>query len=417
MTAPHDADRLVHAFLQDGPDEMSPPLLARIRDEVRETSQRTVRRPWRTISMPRTILIIAPLAAVLVAVGAFLLAGSGQHSQSPSPAPSAAPIASPSAAVTPSATPGPSPQPLGAGEAWIVIGGADRASLIRPDGTGRHDILSTTGLSVTDPAWSPDGQQLVYEANGSRGSQLWVANADGTGAHALTPTPPGCPNAVCTEAVNPAWSPDGRTIAFIAPQHDHGVFTQTSLTLLDVATGQTTEVYMTTTTGLGRPTWSPDSQSIALEIDRYVGSVETSAVKDSLIGVIDLRATDRAPKPITDPALIAGYPFWHPTDDRIVFRTNRYDGGTETLLDPKIASNLYTIRSDGTGQSAVTHNAVGGPIVRGPAWTDDGRILYGRLADVQAPELLRIIDADGTNEGSATGDTVTGDEGRWRPTP
>jgi dipeptidyl aminopeptidase/acylaminoacyl peptidase len=415
MTAPHDADRLVHAFLMDGPDELSTPLLGRIRDEVRETKQRTVRRPWRTPSMPRPILIIAPLAAVLVAVGAFLLAGSGQQRQTPSPAPSAAPVVSPSVAATPSVTPGPSPQPLGAGEAWIVIGGDDRATLIRPDGTGTHSILTTLGVTVTDPAWSPDGQQLAFEGKGTRGSQLWVANADGTGAHAVTATPPGCPDSLCTEAVQVAWSPDGRTIAVIAPQHDHNVFIQTSLTLVDVATGTMTDVYTTKTTGLARPAWSPDSQSIALEIDRYAGAVEVSALKDTLIGVIDLQATDRTPKTITDPALLAGYPYWHPTEDRIVFRTNRYDSGAQTVLDPKAASNLYTIRSDGTGLSAVTHNAVGGPVVRAPSWTPDGRILYSRLADTQAPELLRIINADGSGEASATGATVTRDEGRWRP--
>ena len=416
MTAPNDADRLVHAFLQDGPAELSPPLAERIRDEVHLTKQRAVRRPWRTLSMPRTILILAPLAAVLIAILAIFAAGSGGHGPviGPSPTPNATAGATPSAA-SPSSTPGASPYPLADGEAWIVLGGDDRGTLVRPDGTGRHDILLRLGVTVGNPTWSPDGERLVFEGNGDRGSQLWVTDADGTNAQQLTQTPPGCPNGTCIEAVNPAWSPDGKTIAYVAPQHDGGSFTRTSLMLLDVATGTTTEAYGTTEVGLGRPAWSPDSQSIVLEIDRYDGPVEASPMKGTSIATIDVRSTDPTPKEITDPTLLAGYPYWHPTQDLIVFRTNPLDNRTNTVLDPEVPSNLYTIRVDGSGMTMLTDNAIGGSVVRGPSWTPDGRILFAAFHPATQEEFLRIIDADGTDEGSATGSTDTHGQGRWRP--
>lgn len=417
MTAPNDADRLAHAFLQDGPAELSQPLLARIRGEVHETKQRAVRRPWRTPSMPRTLLIIAPLAAILVAVAAMLLAGSGSSLPVASPSPTASAIASstPTPVPSPATTPGPSPYPLDAGEAWIVLGENDRATLIRPDGSGSHDILVGIGVAIADPAWSPDGQQLVFTGNDDRGSQLWVADADGTNAHQLTPTPSGCPYAACVEAVNPAWSPDGRTVAYIAPQHDQAVFTKTALMLIDVATGATTEVYGTAEEDLGRPSWSPDSQSIVLEIDRYAGPPEASPIKDTSVAVIDLRSTDKTPTEITDPGLLAGYPYWHPTEDLIVFRTNRLDNSSKLLLDQNAPSNLYTIRPDGSGMTKLTKNEVGGSVVRGPSWTPDGRILFTAYRPTTQDELLRIIDADGKHEGSATGSTITLGQGRWRP--
>jgi len=372
--------------------------------------------------MPRSLLLVASLAAVILAVGAVFLVGSGGRTSVPTPAPTVAAVATPSAAPTPSpspsSSPGPSPYPLAAGEAWIALGGPDNnVTLIRPDGTGAHDILSTIGTSVANPAWSPDGQRVVFEGNGDHGSQLWVAEADGTGAHQLTPTPPGCPNGLCTEAVQPAWSPDGKTIAYIAPQHDGGGYVQTSLMLVDVTSGKTTEVYTTKDTSLNRPTWSPDSRRIALEIDRYDGLVEASPIKDSLISLIDTQATDRTPKALTDPKLLAGYPSWHPTDDRITFRTNRLDTNTSTLLDGHAASNVYTIDANGKGMTAVTHYPVGGAIVRAPSWTPDGRILFSKLADPTALEVLRVIGAGGTGEVSATGTTITIGEGRWRPTP
>jgi len=411
MSAPHAADRLVHAFLQEGPAELSSPLTARIRVEVHETKQRTGFRPWRNPSMPRTLWIVAPLAAVLVAIGGLLVISSGRQTPAPSPTPTNVP--SPSAGAPSSV--GPTAYPLAAGEAWIVISHANYATLVRSDGTDGHDILVNLGVSVNDPAWSPDGNRLVFDGNGTRGSQLWVVDADGTNLRQLTPTPDGCPNGNCTEAVNPAWSPDGRTIAYIAPHHGGGIFTRSALNLIDVATGTTTEVYGTDQASLARPTWSPDSQSIALDISHYSGTVEISAVKDSVIGVIDLSASDHTPRTITKPALQGGYPTWHPTLDLIVFRTNRVDNTTGALIDPRAPSDLYTILPDGSKLTKVTNNAVGGQIVRAPSWTPDGRILYTVHDPVTAAETLRTVDVDGENDASATGATITLGQGRWRP--
>ena len=144
---------------------------------------------------------------------------------------------------------------------------------------------------------------------------------------------------------------------------------------------------------------------------------EQTTLVSTVIGLVTVGASDPTPKEITEPALQAGFPTWHPTADLIVFRTNRYDGDTGGLLDPAAPSNLYTIRADGSGLTAVTHHPVGGAIVRAPTWTWDGRIMFGKLAGPISPELLRVINVDGTGEGSATGPLATNGEGRWRPTP
>ena len=157
MTAAnHDADRIVRAFLQEGPGAMSAPLAARIRAEVEETNQRTRLRPWRSSAMPRAFWILAPVAALTIAVGAMLLMGGGAV-PGPSPTATLSPTTLPSATQGATSTPAASPYPLAPGEAWIVVGGDNLATLIRPDGSGRHDILVRIGATVWDPAWSPDG--------------------------------------------------------------------------------------------------------------------------------------------------------------------------------------------------------------------------------------------------------------------
>ncbi len=62
---------------------------------------------------------------------------------------------------------------------------------------------------AAEPAWSPDGSKLAYVAYASRLTDngfLTVANADGTAARRLTTTR--------DPEAQPAWSPGGRQLAF-----------------------------------------------------------------------------------------------------------------------------------------------------------------------------------------------------------
>lgn len=59
----------------------------------------------------------------------------------------------------------------------------------------------------TDPAWSPDGRRVAFASNRSGQFQIYVAAADGSGARPVTSLAGG--------ATEPAWSPDGRWIVFV----------------------------------------------------------------------------------------------------------------------------------------------------------------------------------------------------------
>jgi len=71
---------------------------------------------------------------------------------------------------------------------------------------GKHQRALTHGAPAKDelPDWSPDGKQIVYQA----GADIWLMNADGSAQRNLTRGRFGLP-------FGPVWSPDGTKIAFV----------------------------------------------------------------------------------------------------------------------------------------------------------------------------------------------------------
>jgi Tol biopolymer transport system component len=105
----------------------------------------------------------------------------------------------------------------------------------------------------TDPAWSPDGSQLVYSSDkGGSLLQLWLHDMKSGQEKQLTN--------ISTQPQGASWSPDGKRIAFFDVD---AMWRAASISVVDVASGKVTKVH-NSLFGPGMPVWSPDGKRLAL---------------------------------------------------------------------------------------------------------------------------------------------------------
>lgn len=117
--------------------------------------------------------------------------------------------------------------------------------------TGQRLRLTRDAAAQTRAAWSPDGTRLAFAEQQSNGNWAIVTMGfDGNGRRRVTGSQ--------ISAQDPSWSPDGKRITFILQELD-----QASVAVIDADGGGSVTPLTDKSLYPSRPTWSPGGTSIA----------------------------------------------------------------------------------------------------------------------------------------------------------
>jgi Tol biopolymer transport system component len=238
--------------------------------------------------------------------------------------------------------------------------------VMRADGSSLRRL--TRGSHDDFPAWSPDGRKLAFVRSvitgGKATSDVFVVNVDGSGLRRLVPG---------AEFMD--WSPDGRRLAFVRIVGDVE-------TVFVANAGGGAAQSVTTVPDFAGLAWSPNGTRIA-----YAGS-ELDAQGNpgpNFLGLMNPDGTSKIKLVVS-----ADSPAWSPDGSRIAF-VHSYTGLGGT-------GDTWVIAAVGGAPKRVTRTG------EHPSWSPDGRKLVvggvrqlaGGIGPSVQYDTLFVINADGT---------------------
>lgn len=281
--------------------------------------------------------------------------------------------------------------------------------LINPDGSGHRALPMPEGASAAQPVWSPDGSQLAYvrTIDGESAIRIYTPRSDADRAVAD----------IAGGASNLQWSPDARHLAYAAfvvsqapsaaplPDYDNteawaaGAIVEDRLVyridgigalphggqqifMLDVETGERSQVTNGPLSAGSDFRWGPDSKSFLLSADRrpdaetLAGDNEIFRVditSGSFSALTDRRGPDNAPRPSPDGSMIAYLGF----DDRLMGYHN---------------TQLYVMNADGSAVRSLTANI--DRSIASHRWAADNSGLYVQYDD-RGQTVIGFVGLDG----------------------
>ena len=267
--------------------------------------------------------------------------------------------------------------------------------VMNADGTGQRRLTNNPGVDDY-PAWSPDGRRIAFLSQDQTGGySIKLINADGTGSVPLTTA---SVDPFCVDfgyACGLSWSPDGTRIAF-TDGSDIAVINSDGTGRVNLT--NTPSPYYEI-----NPSWSPDGSQIVFTYSNSLPYIYSSAF------IMDANGSNLRPWPGTGSAGNLGDkdPAWSPNGTQVAAILNRY---------PVDSSDLCILNANGarTWLDFVIERDHASP-----AWSPDGEFLaFESIIDPYEQftnHEVFVIKADGSSITRLT--TKPGYDGHpsWQP--
>lgn len=158
---------------------------------------------------------------------------------------------------------------------------------LRIDSGEIQKLTDSSGFDL-DPAWSPDGTQIVFASNRDpeHGFQIYVMNADGSQQRQVGPSRLG-------DNVKPNWSPDGNQIVFQSNGDANGNPLDDNYDIYVIDTdGTNLKQVVVNAADDTEPVWSPDGSRVAFLSERS-GQDEVYLVDLESLQITQLTSLDQ----------------------------------------------------------------------------------------------------------------------------
>jgi TolB protein len=190
-------------------------------------------------------------------------------------------------------------------------------------GVAELEPVNLTQNEVPDwqPAWSPDGKRIAFSSYRDGNWEIYIIGVDGSDLVRITDHP--------ESDISPTWSPDGAKLLFVSRR-----LGDADLFVHDFVTGERTQV---TTGELDEydPAWSPDGEWIA-----FVTQIGTQS------DVFVMRSDGSVPANLTNSAYANDFqPVWTADSEQLIFVSYTAAQGEH---------DLYVMQRDGSQVTAIT---------------------------------------------------------------
>ncbi len=238
----------------------------------------------------------------------------------------------------------------------FVTRSGDQGELYLLDRAGQNPTaLTHNGRNNFDPAWSHDGKQIAFLSQQGKDvttAELYVINADGTNERRLTQNQ--------AQEYGAAWSPDDHQIAFGTKADGDW-----QISVLN-ADGTNPHPLAVRANG-SAPTWSSDGQWLSITSER-----------DGNADIYVLTADGRDQRNLTNDPSVDSNSSWSPDGSQLAFWSDRT--GTP---------NIFVMKRDGSQPVNLTNNP--DLFAEYPSWSPDGKqiVFHAAMLENGAPKLIR----------------------------